>query len=58
MKIVSIVVVVVGVGLLAVSLLADVVNVGGSAGFGTDQTLGAVAGAVLTGAGLFLLRKK
>ncbi len=53
------VVIVVGIGLLAASLLADVIGIGDNPGFGNQQTMGTIAGVVITAIGLFLtLRAK
>ena len=57
-KMASIILLVVGVGLLAASLLADVVGIGDDAGFGRQQTTGTVAGAVITAVGLYLTFKR
>ena len=54
----SIVLLVVGIGLLVVSLLADVIGIGDNPGFGKQQTMGTVAGVVITAAGLFFTLKK
>ena len=54
----SIVLLVVGIGLLAVSLLADVIGIGDNPGFGNQQTMGTVAGVLITAAGLFFTLKK
>ncbi len=55
----NILVLVIGIGLLAVSLLADVIGLGDDTGFGNQQTMGTVAGAAITAIGLFLtLRSK
>ncbi len=55
----SIVVIVIGVGLLIVSVLADVIGVGDGLGFGSRQISGILGGAVITlvGLGLYLMRK-
>ncbi len=55
----SIVVIVIGVGLLIVSVLADVIGVGDGLGFGHRQILGSLVGAVITlvGLGLYLMRE-
>jgi hypothetical protein len=51
----NILVIVLGVGILAVSLLADVTGIGTDpVRFGDVQTIGAIAGAVILGTGLFL----
>ena len=57
-KISSIILLLVGIGLLIASLLADVIGIGDDAGFGRQQTMGTVAGAVITALGLFLSLKK
>ncbi len=57
-KTASIVLLVVGIGLLVVSLLADVIGIGDNPGFGKQQTMGIVAGALITAAGLFFTFKK
>jgi hypothetical protein len=57
-KISSIILLVIGIGLLAASLLADVIGIGDDPGFGRQQTMGTVAGAVITAVGLFLSLKK
>ena len=48
----------VGVVLLAVSLLADSLGLGGAAGIGRDQILGSVAGVVIAVVGVFLRTRK
>lgn len=53
----GLVVILIGIGLLAASLLADTIGVGDDEGFGRQQTLGTVAGAVIAALGLFLSRK-
>ena len=59
MKIASIALLVIGVGLLGVSLLADFLGIGDTYGFGREQILGTVSGAVIAAIGLFLvLRSK
>ena len=57
-KAASIVLLVVGIGLLVASLLADVIGIGDSPGFGNQQTMGTVAGVLITAAGLFFTLKK
>ncbi len=57
-KTASICLLVVGIGLLAVSLLADVIGIGDNPGFGNQQTMGTVAGVLITAAGLFFTLKK
>ena len=57
-KMASILLLVVGVGLLAASLLADVIGIGDSPGFGNQQTAGTAAGVVIAGVGLYLTLKR
>ena len=57
-KTASIVLLVVGIGLLVASLLADVIRIGDNAGFGNQQTMGTVAGVLITATGLFFTLKK
>jgi len=57
-KTAGIVLLVVGIVVLLLSLLADPIGVGGSPGFGRDQMLGTIAGAVVTVVGLVLTLKK
>jgi hypothetical protein len=57
-KTMGIIVCAAGIILLAVSLLADAIGIGGSAGFGTNQILGAVAGVVIAAGGAFFIVKK
>ena len=58
-KTAKILVLIIGIGLLAVSLLADVIGLGDDPGFGNQQMLGTIAGALITAIGLFLtLRAK
>ena len=46
---------VVGIGLVGASLLADVIpGIGDDAGFGPQQTIGTIAGAVIAAVGLYL----
>ena len=56
-KTASILVIVIGVGLLAASLLADVTGLGDNPGFGPQQTMGTITGAVIACIGLFLTMK-
>ncbi len=53
-KIANILVLVIGIGFLAASLLADVIGIGDDPGFGNQQTMGVIAGVVITAIGLFL----
>ena len=58
-KTANVLVIVIGIGLLAASLLADVIGIGDDAGFGKQQMMGTIAGVVITAIGLFLtLRAK
>ncbi len=58
-KTAPILVLVIGIGLLAASLLADVIGIGDDPGFGNQQTMGTIAGVVITAIGLYLtLRAK
>jgi len=50
-------VLIVGILLLAVSLLADAIGIGNDAGFGSQQITGTIVGAILTIAGLVLKEK-
>jgi hypothetical protein len=54
----GIIVLVVGVIILALSLLADSIGVGGAAGFGIKQIIGTAAGAVAAIVGLVISLKK
>jgi hypothetical protein len=52
------IIVVIGVGLLAISLLANVIGIGDDPGFGRQQTMGSVAGAAIALVGVVLMTKK
>ncbi len=54
----SIILLIVGSGLLVMSLSADVIGIGDDAGFGPQQTMGTVAGVVITAVGLALTFKE
>ncbi len=56
-KTASILLLVVGIGLLGASLLADVIGIGDSPGFGRQQTIGTAAGVVIAAVGLYLALK-
>jgi hypothetical protein len=56
-KTASIIVLIIGIGLLAASLSADVIGIGDDPGFGRQQTMGTIAGVVITVVGLFLTYK-
>ena len=45
---------IIGIGLLTASLLADTIGIGDDPGFGRQQTLGTAVGIIITGAGIFL----
>ncbi|MGI9543908.1 MAG: hypothetical protein ACR2MX_11655 [Cyclobacteriaceae bacterium] len=47
----------IGVGLLACSLLADVIGIGYKEGFGLRQTIGTIVGVLITAVGSFLTLK-
>jgi len=47
-------VVAVGILVLAASLFADSLGIGANPGFGLNQTIGSVVGAIVTAVGLFL----
>ena len=53
-KISSLVVVVIGAGLLFASVLADSIGIGDDAGFGPQQTTGTVVGLVILAVGGYL----
>jgi len=57
-KTAGIVLLVVGIVILVLSLAADSIGIGGSAGFGPYQIVGAVVGAIVTIVGLILTLKK
>ncbi len=58
-KTANILVIIIGIGLLAASLLADVIGIGDDPGFGNQQMMGTIVGVVITAIGLFLtLRAK
>ena len=50
--------VIIGVGILAGSLLADVIGIGNDLGFGRYQTVGTVVGVLVMFLGLALTKKK
>ena len=54
----SVVVLVIGAGLLLASLLADIVGIGDDVGFGAQQTMGTVAGVIVIGIGVYLMKRK
>ena len=48
---------IIGVGLLSVSLLAEVIGIGDDPGFGMQQTMGSLAGVVITIAAVYLITR-
>ena len=54
-KTASIILIVVGIGLLVASLLADVIGIGDDPGFGRQQTAGTAAGVIIAAIGLYLI---
>ncbi len=54
----SIILLIVGIGLLVLSLSADVIGIGADPGFGHQQLMGTVAGVVVTAVGLVLTFKE
>ena len=56
-KTAAIILLLVGIGLLGASLLADVIGIGDNPGFGRQQTAGTAAGVVITAVGLYLTLK-
>ena len=53
----SVLVLVIGIGLLAASLLADVIGIGDDPGFGNQQTMGTIAAVAIMAIGFFLMRR-
>ncbi|MEN8008682.1 MAG: hypothetical protein ABFS42_16860 [Candidatus Krumholzibacteriota bacterium] len=51
------IVVIIGIGLLAASLLADIIGIGDDPGFGRQQTMGTSAGVVIAVLGLVGMKK-
>jgi hypothetical protein len=58
MKVLRIVLLVVGLLLFLISVLADMLGLGISVGFGTRQIFGTILGLIVTAVGVFLLLKK
>ncbi len=56
-KLSSLVVIIIGAGLLLASLLADVIGIGDNVGFGPQQTTGTITGVVILAAGIYLYRR-
>ena len=54
MKMLRAAVIVIGVVLVVASLFADAIGIGGHPGFGRDQAIGFVVGAIVAAVGLFL----
>ena len=54
----NVVVLLIGVGILLTSLLADVVGIGDNPGFGPQQTTGTVAGLAVIAIGVYLMKRK
>ena len=57
-KAASVILFLVGVGILIASLLADVIGIGDDPGFGNQQTMGTIVGVLIAAAGLFFTLKK
>ena len=57
-KMAGIVLLVVGIVVLLLSLVADVLGIGSSPGFGSYQIVGTIVGAIVTVVGLVLTLKK
>jgi hypothetical protein len=57
-KTASIILLVVGIGLLVSSLLADAIGIGDNLGFGPHQIMGTIVGAIVTAVGLLITLKK
>jgi len=53
----ALIIVIIGVGLLAASLLADTIGIGDDPGFGTQQTFGTAVGAIIILLGLAATKK-
>ena len=53
-KIARTLVLAIGIVLLVASLLADVIGIGDDPGFGRQQKLGTIAGALITACGIYL----
>jgi hypothetical protein len=57
-KIATIVLLVAGIVLLALSLLADPIGIGSGSGFGRNQIVGVIVGVIAIVAGFFLTRRE
>ena len=53
-KIASMIIIIIGIGMLAASLLADMSGLGGDPGFGFQQTIGTITGGVIAAVGVYL----
>ena len=56
-KVLNAAILVVGIVVLVISLLADIIGVGDSPGFGRDQAIGSITGAIVAVVGLVLTIK-
>ena len=56
-KTAPILVLVIGIGILLASLLADLIRIGDDAGFGLQQPTGTIVGVIITAVGLYLVLK-
>jgi len=56
-KTMSTAILVIGIAILVISLFADSIGVGDFPGFGRDQTIGSIVGALVAGVGLYLTIK-
>ena len=56
-KTLSTAILVIGIVILGVSMFADSIGIGDNPGFGRDQVIGSVVGAIVTAVGLFLTVK-
>ena len=54
----SLILLLVGIGLLGASLLADVIGLGDDPGFGMQQTMGTVTGAGIAAVALFFMLRR
>ncbi len=54
----SLILLVVGIGLLGASLLANVIGLGDDPGFGSQQIMGTIAGAGIAAVALFLMLRR
>ena len=53
----SMVVLIIGIGILAASLLADIIGIGDDVGFGPQQTTGTIIGVIVVAVGAYLMKK-